>query len=155
MVVGNDCKILAVSQHHRPNSAIGGTTRLEQLSQLNLVRFSSELVMSTTATMELVGAPELGAQDTQSSIVRHVPLNVEVSTLTTNVEVKGTTAIIITTITGVTMISSLLNGLVTIALPAMARDLKISEALLLWSVRTFVDVGQTDIYYPGQLQYIP
>lgn len=45
---------------------------------------------------------------------------------------KGTTAIIFASITGVTTISSLLSGLVTVVLPIMARDLNLSESVLLW-----------------------
>jgi len=45
---------------------------------------------------------------------------------------KSTTAIIITCVTCVTMIGSLLNGVVTIALPTMARDLQLQPGLLLW-----------------------
>ncbi len=45
---------------------------------------------------------------------------------------KGTTVIIFASITGVTGISSLLSGLVTIVLPIMARDLNLSPSVLLW-----------------------
>lgn len=47
---------------------------------------------------------------------------------------KGTTVVIITCVTCATLISSLLAGLVTIALPTIARDLKMSPGLLLWFV---------------------
>ena len=43
-----------------------------------------------------------------------------------------TTAIIFASIVGVTGISSLLSGLVTVILPTMARDLKLSDSVLLW-----------------------
>lgn len=42
------------------------------------------------------------------------------------------TAIIITCVTCVTAISSLLNGLVAIAIPTMARDLGLASGLILW-----------------------
>lgn len=45
---------------------------------------------------------------------------------------KVTTAVIFATVTGVTCISSLLAGLVTVALPRMAKDLDLPESLLLW-----------------------
>ncbi|KAK4942309.1 hypothetical protein LTR10_017916 [Elasticomyces elasticus] len=45
---------------------------------------------------------------------------------------KGTTAAIFASITGVTGISSLLTGMVTVMLPKMAKDLDISDAVLLW-----------------------
>ena len=47
---------------------------------------------------------------------------------------KGTTVIIFASVTGVTGISSLLAGLVTVTLPKMAKDLELSESLLLWYV---------------------
>lgn len=47
---------------------------------------------------------------------------------------KGTTAIVLTTIVCVTGISSMLAGLVTIALPTMARELHLEAHLLLWYV---------------------
>lgn len=45
---------------------------------------------------------------------------------------KGTTAIVLTTVVCITGISSLLAGLVTIALPTMARELGLGTDLLLW-----------------------
>jgi hypothetical protein len=45
---------------------------------------------------------------------------------------KGTTAIVIASVTLVTGISSLLNGLTTVILPTMAVDLDIPDNLLLW-----------------------
>ena len=48
------------------------------------------------------------------------------------IESKSKTTIIITAIAMVTGISSLLNGLVTVILPTMAKDLNLSKSLLLW-----------------------
>jgi hypothetical protein len=45
---------------------------------------------------------------------------------------KGTTAIVIASVTLVTGISTLLNGLTTVILPTMAVDLDIPDNLLLW-----------------------
>jgi hypothetical protein len=50
---------------------------------------------------------------------------------------KGTTAIIFASITGVTGISSLLAGLVTVVLPTVAKDLSLSDAVLLWYIQPF------------------
>ena len=47
---------------------------------------------------------------------------------------RGTTAIIFATVTGVTGISSLMSGMVTVVLPKMAKDLDLSDSLLLWYV---------------------
>ena len=83
-----------------------------------------ELQEAHTANVAKPGAPHI---TTSAS-------NEEASVPVAKVEKKATTAIIISTIAGVTMISSLLSGLVTISLPTMARDLDIPEALLLWYV---------------------
>ncbi|KAF2101784.1 integral membrane protein [Rhizodiscina lignyota] len=45
---------------------------------------------------------------------------------------KGKTLVVIVSVTCITAISSLLSGLVTVALPTIARDLGLSESLLLW-----------------------
>lgn len=47
---------------------------------------------------------------------------------------RTTTAIVLATVVGVTMISSLLAGLVTIVLPTMAHELELDASLLLWYV---------------------
>lgn len=90
--------------------------------------------MSATSTIELTPVSnaksvEIRDNDADNPITTQTVVT-EPSTAV--VEKKGTTAVIITTIAGVTIISSLLSGIVTIALPVMARDLKISEALLFW-----------------------
>lgn len=90
--------------------------------------------MSATSTIELVEGSGQTAHETHNKVAATMPEDVDVPLPSAKVEKKGTTAVIITTITGVTMISSLLSGLVTISLPAMAKDLQISDALLLWSV---------------------
>lgn len=45
---------------------------------------------------------------------------------------KATTAIVLVTVVCVTMISTLLAGLVTVGLPTMAAELDIPPSLLLW-----------------------
>ena len=49
-----------------------------------------------------------------------------------SVDSKSKTAIIITAIAMVTGISTLLNGLVTVILPTLSKDLKLANSLLLW-----------------------
>ena len=46
------------------------------------------------------------------------------------------TIVIYITLTGITTASSMTTGLLAVALPAMAKDLHLSENLLLWSVET-------------------
>lgn len=61
------------------------------------------------------------------------PINPAASTEAAAVEVsKRKTAIVITIITTVTGISSLLAGVVTVALPTIGRDLSLSPGVLLW-----------------------
>lgn len=45
---------------------------------------------------------------------------------------KGTTAIVLTTVVCITMISSMLAGVTTISLPTMARELQLAPSVLLW-----------------------
>lgn len=90
--------------------------------------------MSTTMTMELQEAHTANMAKPEAPHITTSTSNEEASVPVAKVEKKATTAIIISTIAGVTMISSLLGGLVTISLPTMARDLDIPEALLLWYV---------------------
>jgi MFS family permease len=67
-----------------------------------------------------VTAPELSSQPTTDNAIHPAALR------------KGTTAIIFTSIAGVTLISSMLAGVVTVALPHMVVDLSIPQSLLLW-----------------------
>lgn len=88
--------------------------------------------MSTTV-VELVEGSVLTSNERDNG----TPVNGHVQTtrvveIRPKVEKKGATTVIISTITGITFISSLLSGLITISLPTIARDLAISEALLLW-----------------------
>ncbi|KAJ4347096.1 uncharacterized protein N0V89_011033 [Didymosphaeria variabile] len=50
---------------------------------------------------------------------------------------KGTTAIVLVTVVCVTMISTLLAGLVTVGLPTMAAELEIPPSLLLWPISIY------------------
>lgn len=90
--------------------------------------------MSATTTIELVEGSKPRAHEAPDGGTATNAPNLEVPPTSAKVEKKGTTAVIITTIAGVTMISSLLSGLITISLPVIARELQISDALLLWSV---------------------
>lgn len=88
--------------------------------------------MSATNTIELTAVTAKEAPTAEGHDARQTGLADSASPVAAVVEKKGTTAVIITTIAGVTMISSLLSGIVTISLPVMAKDLEISQALLLW-----------------------
>lgn len=99
-------------------------------------------IMSRSATsIELVGLPEAGLTAvTQASSVHtkddglsylpedRQPINAPVSRPLE----KRTTAIVLVTVVAVTMISSMLSGVTTIALPTMARDLQLAPSVLLW-----------------------
>jgi hypothetical protein len=45
---------------------------------------------------------------------------------------KGTTAIVLVTVVCVTMVSSLLSGVMTVTLPTVARELELAPSVLLW-----------------------
>lgn len=90
--------------------------------------------MSATSTIELTPVLDVKGAEVRKNDADDLAAtqNAMTESSAAVVEKKGTTAVIITTIAGVTIISSLLSGIVTIALPVMARDLEISEALLFW-----------------------
>ena len=50
---------------------------------------------------------------------------------------------IITTVTGITILNSMGNGIVTVGLPTIGRDLQLSDSLILWSPihRVFLTEG--------------
>lgn len=88
--------------------------------------------MSATTTIELTRPPAGKTSQVGTSHDMSAEHSIETNAPAVVVQKKGTTAFIITTIAGVTVISSLLSGIVTIALPVMARDLDIPPALLFW-----------------------
>lgn len=45
---------------------------------------------------------------------------------------KGTTAVVLVTVVCVTMISSMLSGVLVVTLPTMARELNLAPSVLLW-----------------------
>ena len=45
---------------------------------------------------------------------------------------KGTTAIVLVTVVCVTLVSSMLSGVMTVTLPTVARELELAPSLLLW-----------------------
>lgn len=51
---------------------------------------------------------------------------------------KKTTAVVLLTVVCVTMISSMLSGVVAVVLPSIAKDLKLGPDVLLWYGRTTV-----------------
>lgn len=57
---------------------------------------------------------------------------------------NSTTAIVLVTVVCVTMISSLLAGLVTVGLPTMAHELELSPSVLLWWVKSIIHVYPND-----------
>src|SRR5579859_2470101 len=46
---------------------------------------------------------------------------------------KWKTFIIISTVTGITVLNSMQNGIVTVGLPTIGRDLQLNPSLILWS----------------------
>lgn len=88
--------------------------------------------MSASATIELAPISEGSTrQGPDISVSPDGTAHVEAAP-DHKVQGKGKTALIVVTIAGVTMISSLLSGLVTISLPEMAKSLDIPSGLLFW-----------------------
>jgi hypothetical protein len=50
---------------------------------------------------------------------------------------KGTTAIVLVTVVCVTMVSSMLSGVMTVTLPTVARELELAPSVLLWYVKMY------------------
>ena len=48
---------------------------------------------------------------------------------------KGTTAIVLVTVVCVTLVSSMLSGVMTVTLPTVARELELAPSVLLWYLR--------------------
>jgi hypothetical protein len=91
---------------------------------------------TATETLELQAASDIDLSSTFSSGRTHAVLaqagdGPESGTNSIALR-KGTTVIISASIAGVTGISALQNGLVTVVLPKMAKDLKLSDSVLLW-----------------------
>lgn len=100
-------------------------------TSIELVEFPETVLHPAQAKLQLKGddTPPL-TDDTR-------PINPPahaVSAEPQDVPGKGTTAIVLTTVVCVTAISSLLHGIVTIAIPSMAKDLGLGTELLLWYV---------------------
>lgn len=79
--------------------------------------------LKSTATLDHV--PSIASQD---------GVRTETRSLGTQDVSKGITAAVITSVTCVTGISSLLAGIVTVAMPIIAQDLNIPSNLQLWCV---------------------
>ena len=117
--------------------AIAASSRNRCLSQgPSICKATIMATVTTTATrIELTTSASLEPSRRPSPVLYH-----EVQT---EVSRKGTTAAIFASITGVTGISSLLLGMVTVMLPKMAKDLDISDAVLLGYAST---CGQCTIH---------
>lgn len=90
--------------------------------------------MSSSTTIELTELASVPATQISKTVPNETE-RVQTTSTSDTVQDKRITAFIVTTITGVTLISSLLSGLVTIGLPAMAKSLNIPPGLLFWSVK--------------------
>ena len=69
---------------------------------------------------------------------RDIQRNVSAATTITS---KGRTAVIIASITMVTGIASMLNGLVTVILPTLQQDLALSDSILLWQAHPHDEIS--------------
>jgi len=96
--------------------------------------------MSTaTSTFELSSldlqdhqAPTLDDRQTSLEEISRIQAHTRGSSV--EVQSKGRAAVIITTVAGVNFLNVMGSGILTVALPTMAKDLDISTELLLWLV---------------------
>jgi hypothetical protein len=86
------------------------------------------MASTTTVTVEISAPTEMMSISLQS------PPTSDREEAQTSEPDRVTTVIILATVTGVTIISSLLAGVVIVSLPEMAKDLHLSDSLLLWYV---------------------
>ena len=102
--------------------------------------------LTVTAEVSLDSLPPLSTQHEAASQTDQVPLqNVAAGELSV-----ARTAIVIATLTGTTVVSSFSNGLLTIGLPRMAKDINLPANLLLWPASVYPSVllvPQTIWYY--------
>jgi hypothetical protein len=92
--------------------------------------------VTTTETLELQAEADVDPSSTYSGNRTHAVLSQAGGGPESGVNSialrKGTTVIVSASIAGVTGISALQNGLVTVVLPKMAKDLNLSDSVLLW-----------------------
>ncbi|KAF2272125.1 MFS general substrate transporter [Westerdykella ornata] len=103
------------------------------VTSIELVEYSAPVTAPPSVKLKGDGTPSTGRKE--NSYPRP-PANA-VSAEVQDAPSKGTTAIVLTVIVCTTGISSLLAGLVTIALPTMARDLGLDASLLLWPISIY------------------
>jgi hypothetical protein len=77
--------------------------------------------MTTIASIELSRIRSHQSIDSEHQITETYPVLSRWKTFT-----------IISTVTGITLLNSMQNGIVTVGLPTIARDLGLSESLILW-----------------------
>jgi hypothetical protein len=110
--------------------------------------------MSRTATsIELVDYPEtplptltakppfnVNGNDTPSLVDDLRPINGPSNTFSAEQREtpgNGTTAIVLVTVVCVTLVSSMLSGVMTVTLPTVARELELAPSMLLWYTLPF------------------
>lgn len=93
-----------------------------------------------TSNIPLVTLPDRSQRTTpRTSTEAHaVPGNVSLLDPEPHYLPKGRTIIVIATLAGVTLVSSLSTGLLTVGIPRMALDVNLPEHLLLWPVAVYV-----------------
>jgi tRNA(Leu) C34 or U34 (ribose-2'-O)-methylase TrmL len=103
---------------------------------------STVVTQTGTSTPDLDGSIQLSIANSQlhdsleaslrhQSSDRSLPLEDADQTRSVNLS-RSSAVILITTLTGINFVGSMSNGLLTVALPTIAKDLSLPSNLLLW-----------------------
>jgi len=138
-------------QHHgiRPRSI---TPRHQFVPNTNMSETAIELTRVSSRTVK-VNEPEAVHFATPNTSAEDGLANVHSNVTTTRpAPSKAKTAVIIASITMVTGVASMMNGLVTVVLPTLQKDLHLDQSILLWYGRWKTQLrasASTDIYISG------
>ena len=112
--------------------------RSQQLFNMSRTATSIELVdYPETPLPTLAAKPSLNVKDNDTfSLAEDLrPINDLPNTFSAeqrDIPGKGTTAIVLVTVVCVTLVSSMLSGVMTVTLPTVARELELAPSMLLW-----------------------
>lgn len=113
-------QILAASLSQYPGSTMSQTTVIELRSQ------------GLPSAKPDAAPSDAQGQKANESLANDASLERRASAVTVPVPSKKTTAIVISSVTCITTLSTLISGLVTVAIPTMAKDVGLADSLLLW-----------------------
>lgn len=91
-----------------------------------------EAIARTTVSTGRPSTVRTGRSSNDGIVINHDSYSLHSLERTDTVTSKSRTAVVIASVVLITAISTLLNGLTTVALPTMAKELDIPDSLLLW-----------------------